>query len=137
MSNDHAVGYAKPPSKAQFKKGKSGNPKGRPKGSRNLRTDLEAELAETIQVSEGGTRRAISKQRALLKSLTAKGLQGDTRAANTVLGLIQKLFDDDGPAAGPEELAAEDRAILDAYEERVRRRLMAKTKGAEDDQEDD
>jgi hypothetical protein len=137
MSNDHTIGYKKPPLTAQFKKGKSGNPKGRPKGSRNLRTDLEAELAETIQVSEGGTRKAISKQRAMLKSLTARALQGDTRAANTVLGLVQKLLDDEEPGASQEELAAEDRAILDAYEQRLRQRFMAETKEADDEQEDD
>jgi hypothetical protein len=131
MSNSHSIGYKKPPTKAQFRKGRSGNPKGRPKGSRNLKTDLEAELTETIQVSEGGTRKAISKQRAMLKSLTARALQGDPRAANTVLGLVQKLLDDEEPDRGPEELAAEDRAILDAYEQRVRQRLVAQTKGGE------
>ncbi len=136
MSNEHAIGYKKPPRKAQFRKGKSGNPKGRPKGSRNLKTDLEAELAETIQVSEGGTRKAISKQRAMLKGLTARALQGDTRAANTVLGLVQKLLDDEEPDTGPEELAAEDRAILNAYEQRVRQRIAAETKGGEDEQDD-
>jgi hypothetical protein len=129
MSSDNGVGYKKPPKKGQFQKGRSGNSAGRPKGSRNLKTDLEAELAETIHVSEGGMRKAISKQRALLKSLTAKGLQGDPRAANTVLSLVQKLVDQDDSAPAAEEVAAEDKAVLAEFEERMRQRLLAQMEG--------
>ena len=133
MSVNKEVGYKKPPKANQFKKGQSGNRKGRPKGSRNLKTDLEAELAETILVSEGGSRKTMSKQRAMLKSLTAKALQGDSRAANTVLGLVQKLLADENPGLSHEDLATDDRAILDAYEERVRRRLLAERGEAQDE----
>jgi uncharacterized protein DUF5681 len=128
MSSDSRVGYKKPPKKNQFQKGKSGNSAGKPKGHRNLKTDLEAELAEMIHVSEGGMRRAISKQRALLKSLTAKGLQGDPRAANTVLSLVQKLVDQGEDAPAAEEVTAEDKAVLAEFEERMRQRLLAELK---------
>ena len=59
------VGYGRPPKANQFKPGKSGNPKGRPKGSLNLVNDLAAELSELITVREDGRARRISKQRAL------------------------------------------------------------------------
>jgi hypothetical protein len=42
-SGDYQVGYGKPPKHTQFKPGKSGNPQGRPKGTKNLKTDLIAE----------------------------------------------------------------------------------------------
>jgi Family of unknown function (DUF5681) len=86
MSRDK-VGYGRPPKAKQFKRGKSGNPKGRPKGSLNLATDLANELGEKITVREDGRPSRVSKQRALIKSLIAKALQGDLKAANVLLTL--------------------------------------------------
>jgi len=62
----YKVGYGKPPKASQFKRGKSGNPRGRPKGSLRLATDLAAELGEQITVREDGRSRRVSKQRALI-----------------------------------------------------------------------
>src|SRR5207237_8691001 len=47
------VGYGRPPSPSRFKPGQSGNPRGRPKGQRNLLSDLRDELAEKIRIREG------------------------------------------------------------------------------------
>lgn len=85
------IGYGRPPKKSQFKPGQSGNPKGRPKGSVNLATDLSSELGELISVKENGRTRRISKQRALVKSLAAKALQGDIRALTTLLTLQTRI----------------------------------------------
>jgi hypothetical protein len=88
----YKVGYGKPPKAKQFKRGKSGNPKGRPKGSLNLATDLTAELGEHITVREDGRPRKVSKQRALIKSLMAKALQGDVRAMASLLALYARVI---------------------------------------------
>jgi hypothetical protein len=88
----YKVGYGKPPKSTRFKKGKSGNPRGRPKGSLNLVTDLTAELGEHITVREDGRPRKVSKQRALIKSLMAKALQGDVRATTSLLALYARVI---------------------------------------------
>jgi len=92
MSKAYTVGYGRPPTAKRFKAGSSGNPKGRPKGSLNLATDLAAELGELITVREDGRPHRISKQRALIKSLMAKALQGDARASAALLGLYGRLI---------------------------------------------
>jgi hypothetical protein len=92
--SEYKVGYGKPPKSGQFKRGKSGNPKGRPKGSLKLATDLAAELNEQITVREDGKSRRVSKQRALIKSLMAKALQGDVRANAAVLALYARVITD-------------------------------------------
>src|SRR5262249_44475202 len=92
----YKVGYGKPPKASQFRPGRSGNPKGRPKGSLNLATDLAAELGEQITIREDGRTRKVSKQRALIKSLVAKSLQGDVRATAAVLALYARVITDAG-----------------------------------------
>lgn len=110
------VGHKSPPVHSRFKKGQSGNPRGRPKGSLNFRTDLVKELAEAIVITEGGTRQKITKQRAFIKAMMARALQGDTRATNSLLLAIAKLLPpaEPEPAAAP-TLSTEDEAILAAF----------------------
>ena len=107
MTRSPDIGYGKPPVATRFKPGKSGNPKGRPKGSLNLATDLSAELGEQITVREGGRQHRISKQRALVKSLMAKALQGDVRATTAVLALYARVIsepEDEGRPIEEDEL---------------------------------
>lgn len=107
-----SVGYKKPPRHTRWAKGQSGNPSGRAKGQRNLKSDLLAELSEVVQISEAGKPRRISKQRALLKGLTARAIGGDTRAATLVLNLVMSLLGPDPQAPAHSALAAEDEALL-------------------------
>src|SRR5262245_49378628 len=118
---DYRVGYRKPPKHTQFQPGRSGNRKGRPKGAKNLMTDLAEELAECIIVREGDQSRRVSKQRAVVMSLVARSLQGDPKVTPLVFSLISELIVQNGARRGSPEPPEppEDRiaAILDILRE--------------------
>ena len=120
--SDYEVGYKKPPERTRFKKGESGNRNGRPKGTKNLKTDLLEELGERMEILENGKTRRISKQRALIKSLLARALKGNDRAAAKLLDLYLRLagLDDDAEDAGL-LLSEDERAVMKALEERLLR----------------
>ena len=79
MAKDEA-GFKKPPKKNQFKKGKSGNPAGRPKKSLNFRNTLDDELAETVTITEKGQKRQVSKLEAAIKQLVNQAATGNHKA---------------------------------------------------------
>ena len=115
--SDYKVGYGRPPKSGQFRRGKTGNPGGRPKGSLKLATDLAAELNEQITVREDGRARRVSKQRALIKSLMAKALQGDVRASTAMLALYARVITD---------LPGDQECVVDNIELQILRRFAPK-----------
>jgi hypothetical protein len=82
---DYEVGWGKTPRHTRFKKGQSGNPKGRAPGSKNLATLLNEALSEPVVVTENGQRKTITKMGAAIKQLVNKAASGDHRS-------IQLLF---------------------------------------------
>jgi hypothetical protein len=100
-NNDDRVGYKRPPKQTRFKPGQSGNPKGRPKYSRNLKTEFLEELSELILVREGDRTRKISKQRAFVKALVNGAIKGDMRAATALVSLCTRTFSNEPEDARP------------------------------------
>ena len=113
------VGYGRPPKQTRFKPGQSGNPNGRPSGTRNLDTDLRDELNEVIPVRIGDRSKKVSKQRAMLMALMAKALKGDTRATVVILQMMAKFLPpDEAIATGGSALSADDQEILKRFIDR-------------------
>ena len=119
MTADHDVGYKKPPQHSQFKKGQSGNAKGRPRGTRNFQSDLRDELAEPVNVREDGSVSRGSSQRAALKKLRAKALNGNLRALEKLLALAERHGIDDAADEAEHALSQSDQQIVDRHNLRV------------------
>jgi Family of unknown function (DUF5681) len=126
MTASYKVGYCKPPKATQFKRGASGNPKGRPKGSLNLATDLAAELGEEITVREGGRSRRVSKQRALIKALLARALDGDVRATAAVLTLCGRVLGESSEEPQDDLVAGDELQIIRRFAPRLLKRIRSK-----------
>ena len=116
MSNQkYEIGYGKPPKSGQFQKGQSGNPKGRPSGTKNIATDLQEELSSKIPVREGNKETFISKQRALIKALSTKALKGDIRAINTLIRMIERTIPVEPEEVDEKPLSANDEALMKEF----------------------
>jgi len=84
---DYETGYGKPPKASQFTQGNSGNPKGRPKGKRNVATLLDAVLNEKVIINENGRKRKVTKLEASLKQVVNSATTGDLPSMRLLLQL--------------------------------------------------
>ena len=114
---DYNIGYKKPPKNGQFKPGKSGNPKGRIKGNRNIKTDLKEELGRMVDITENGKKKKLSKQQVILKQLCAKSISGDIASARLLANFIMKYLADEPEGVDKHEqiLPTEDRELLEYF----------------------
>ena len=87
-----AVGYGRPPVNRQFKPGQSGNPRGRPKGSKNFATMFAEALNEKIKVRDKkGKVRTLSKQELMVEVMVNKASAGDPKAFALVVQFAEKF----------------------------------------------
>lgn len=121
MSEDYKVGKGKPPKHSQYKKGQSGNPKGRPKGSKNFSADLKDTLKEPVALKKDGKRKNVSTQKAALFRLREKALAGDARALDKLLDLA-RTYNDAELVEATAALGLTDADIINAHNQRVLRR---------------
>jgi hypothetical protein len=89
--NTYEVGYGKPPKHSQFQKGRSGNPKGRPKKPKNLPALVLKAFGEKVAVKGPNGRQLMTKLEAALVQLINKALSGDIKAFREVIRLREQV----------------------------------------------
>lgn len=81
------IGYGRPPKATRFRKGQSGNPKGRPK-DRHREAPFEAVLGQMVTIREDRAERRVTAAEAFLLRLAKRGLEGDGPAARDTMSVI-------------------------------------------------
>src|SRR4051794_36279291 len=113
-TESNGAGFRSPPHDTRFKKGTSGNPRGRPKKVASFKADLAAELQETLVLTENGKQRRVSKQRAFIKTLTAAAIKKDIRAVTALLACM-RYFGVGTEEQAIENVDVEDLELLENY----------------------
>ena len=125
------TGFCRPPVHTRFKSGVSGNPAGRPKGTRNLSNDVKRTLQTLVKLKDQGQPRRVSTQEAALMRLREKALKGDPRSLDRLLEYARMYNNDVETASSDKSLTAEDQAILDAYATEIRTDTQSSNKSGE------
>jgi hypothetical protein len=125
---DYAVGYGKPPRHTRFTKGQSGNPRGRARGAKNLKTLLIDTLNELVVVAENGRRRTINKRQAFIMQIVNHAVKGNWHAAKLLLDTLQRIEDRAEPETGESAFDATDAKVI----EQLMTRLGGRKSGSND-----
>lgn len=116
--SDYEVGYGRPPKATRFKAGRSGNPKGRPKKARSVKTEVLEVLQMPVAIGSGGKRKTISTLRAALIRLREKALNGDLRALKEMLALGIQYAPEEVADEASEALSEQEQAMIASFLER-------------------
>lgn len=122
---DYEVGKGKPPKATQFKKGQSGNAKGRPKGSKNLSTILTSELNAAVPVTKKGKRLNVKKKELIIAQLTNQAASGNLKAIGMILSEDRQLQGAAASVAPALTLKPTDEIVQNAFINRLKESLMA------------
>ena len=116
------VGYGQPPRHTRFKKGASGNPRGRPKGTLNVATVLERTLCETVVIDENGQQKTVTKFEAAVKQLANKAASGDLKALQLLISLVRSTEEREMQAVEPTQtLRDTDKKVVQGIVKRIER----------------
>ena len=123
----YEVGHKRPPKNSQWKRGQSGNPSGRPKGSVSLQAKVQKALRRTVNVTLNGRPVRMSRTDVMAERLADSAVKCDPK----LLPLVMRLLGDDGPAIQAQGAATDAPAFDAAALKRMQQRLQHMTEDFE------
>ena len=114
--SEEEKGYGKPPKKHQFKKGVSGNPRGRPKGKKSFTAIFKKLENEKITIQINGKTEKLTIEQAILKRVMIDSVVGKLGSARLYLETKQTILampETEGMSAS--ERNKQDQAILESF----------------------
>jgi hypothetical protein len=119
---DYEVGYGRPPKASRFRPGQSGNPRGRAKATKNLRTMLIETLERRVLVRENGRARRLTFKEVIIRGLVNDAAQQSPGAVKLLFALVGRQGDDGGEGVvDSAQQLAEDGEIIENF---LRRTVM-------------
>jgi hypothetical protein len=114
-SKPYRVGKGRPPIETRWKPGQSGNPKGRPRGSRNIGDVLTDVLKQRVVLTEKGITRKVLVLEAMFRRLVSDALRNQPQAMKFLMTMVDRYANTAKSELRLEELAAQDQRILARY----------------------
>jgi hypothetical protein len=123
---DYEIGYGKPPAASRFRKGQSGNPRGR-RGT-SLSSLLVAALNEPVSITVDGERRRVTKREAIVTHMVDKSASADLHATKMLIDMLKEV-EQKAAATRPEQpkLVTPDWEVVERFVARLRRQIQAET----------
>jgi Family of unknown function (DUF5681) len=113
------VGPGKPPRHTRFKPGQSGNPNGRPKGSKNFATILQQQLRKKVTITEDGRPKRVTVQEVIARRLANDSMKGTTKAMELLIRLTSAKSDEGSGKDATRETALPDEDALRRIQKRL------------------
>jgi len=114
------VGYKKPPKEKQFRKGLSGNPRGRPKRCETLNSLMREVGEKPVSMTEGDRTKVITLKKAIVNQLGNGAARGDYRYLALYMKLLTQLESAEEANGSNQELDELDAATLRGAVRRLR-----------------
>jgi Family of unknown function (DUF5681) len=113
------VGPGRPPRHTRFKPGQSGNPNGRPKGSRNFATILQQQLRQMVTITVDGKPKRVTVQEVIARRLANDSMKGTTKAMELLIRLTSAKSDEGLGKDATKETALPDEDALRRIQKRI------------------
>jgi Family of unknown function (DUF5681) len=113
------VGPGRPPRHTRFKPGQSGNPNGRPKGSRNFATILQQQLRKMVTITVDGKPKRVTVQEVVARRLANDSMKGTTKAMELLIRVTSAKSDEGAGKDAARETALPDEDALRRIQKRI------------------